>query len=137
MYPHLRSFMRFSDSTHFHIPKPKNANSDSPPFLSDKSASDDESPQTPMTSLTTPNYDCTNSSSNDSSPIKLYDNSPFKQIFETLQTDISTNRSRHVSHDRSHLLPPPIDRTNKTHYTLRHQPQMDYRLFMLPSKLYK
>ena len=33
LYPHLRSFMRFSDSTHFQIPQPiKYANSDSSPF---------------------------------------------------------------------------------------------------------
>ena len=44
--PHLRSFMRFSDSTQFQIPEPmKYANSDSPPSNSDESASVDESPQ--------------------------------------------------------------------------------------------
>ena len=37
LYPHLRSFMRFSDSTQFHIPEPiKYANSDSPPFNSEE-----------------------------------------------------------------------------------------------------
>ena len=130
--------MRFSDSTQFHIPKPiKYANSDSPPFNSDEAASDDESPQKPMTSLNLSNYDCPSPSPNDNSPIKLHDNSPFKKIFITPQTDISIDRSRHLSHDQSKLLPPPIDRTTKTHYTLRRQPQMDYRLFIPPSKLYK
>ena len=128
--------MCFSDSTQFQIPKPiKYANGDSSPFNSDESASDDETPQQPMTPLTTPNYDCTTPSSNDSSPIKLYDNSPFKQINKTLQTDFSTDRSRHLSQDQSNSLPLPMDRTNKTHYTLRHQPQRDYRLFIPPSKL--
>ena len=43
LYPHLRCFMRFSDFTQFHLPEPiKNANSDSSPFNSDESASDDE-----------------------------------------------------------------------------------------------
>ena len=72
--------MRFSDSTQFNIKKPnKHANSDSSLFNSDESASDDDSPQKPMTPLTTSNYDCTTPSSNDRSPIELYDNSPFKQ----------------------------------------------------------
>ena len=43
-YPHLRSFMRFSDKTHFQIPQPtKYANSDSFPFNSDESLSDEDS----------------------------------------------------------------------------------------------
>ena len=130
--------MRFSDSTQFHIPKPnKNANSDSSPFDSDESASDDELHQKPITPLTTSNYYCPTPSSNDNSPTKLYGNSFFKQIIKTPQTDISIDRSRHSSQDQSNLLPPPIDRTTKTHYTLRHQPQIDYRFFIPPSKLYK
>ena len=37
LYPHLRSFMRFSDTTQFQIPQPtKYANSDSSPFNSDE-----------------------------------------------------------------------------------------------------
>ena len=127
--------MRFSDSTQFNIPKPiKYANSDSS-FFSNESFSDDDSPQKPNTPSTTSNYDFTTPSSNDSSPIKLYDNSPFKPIIKTPQTDIFIDRSRHPSQDQSNLLPPPIGRTTKTHYKLRHQPQMDYRLFIPPSKL--
>ena len=54
-YPHLRSFMRFSDTTQFQIPQPtKYANSNSSPFNSDKSLSDDDS-QTFMTPSTTEN----------------------------------------------------------------------------------
>ena len=97
--------MRFSDSTQFHIPEPiKYANSDTPPFNSDESASDDESPRKPMTLSTTSNYDCLTTSSNDNSPIKFFDNSPFKQIINTPHTDFSIDRSRHQSQDQSNLL---------------------------------
>ena len=52
LYPHLRSFMRFSDTTQFQIPQPtKYANSDSSPFNSDESLSDEDS-QTFMTPST-------------------------------------------------------------------------------------
>ena len=114
--------MGFSDSTQFIIPNPiKYANSDSSPFNSDESASDDDSPQKPMIPSTRSNYDCTTSSSNDRSPIKLYDNSPFKKIIKTPQTDIPTERSRRQSQDQSKFFPPPIDRSTKTQYNLRHQ----------------
>ena len=53
LYPHLHSFMRFSDTTQFQIPQPtKYANSDSSPFNSDESLSDEDS-QTFMTPSTT------------------------------------------------------------------------------------
>ena len=53
LYPHLRSFMRFSDSTQLQIPQPiKYANSDSSPFNSDESLSDDDSSQTLITPST-------------------------------------------------------------------------------------
>ena len=87
-----------------------------------------------MQPVTTSNYNYPTLSFNDNSPIKQYDNSPFKQMIKTHQTDISIDRSRHSSEDPSTLLPPPIDRTTKTQYTLGHQPQMDYRLFIPPSK---
>ena len=52
LYPHLRSFMRFSDTTQFQIPQPiKYANSDSSPFNSDESLSDKDS-QTSITPFT-------------------------------------------------------------------------------------
>ena len=130
---HICVSMRFSDSTQFHIPEPiKYANSDSPLFNSDESASDDESSQKPMTPLTTSNYNCPTPSSNNNSPIKLFDNSSFKQIIKTSHPDTSIDRSRHLSQDQSTLHSPPIDRTNKTHYPLRRQPQMDYRLYIPP-----
>ena len=48
----------------------------------------------------------TSSSSNDHSSIKLYDNSPLKEIITTPQTDISFDRSRHPSQNQSNSLPP-------------------------------
>ena len=90
-----------------------------------------------MTPLNTSIYNCPTSSSNNNSPIKLFDNSPFKQIIITPHTDIFIDISRQLSQDQSILHPPPIDRTTKTHYPLRRQPQIDYRLFIPPSKPYK
>ena len=53
LFPHLRSFMRFSDTTQFQIPQPtKYENSDSSPFNSDESLLDEDS-QTFMTPSTT------------------------------------------------------------------------------------
>ena len=87
--------MHFPDSTQFNIPKPiEYANSDSSPFNSDESLSDEGSPEKPITSSINPNYDLTVPSSHDSSPIKIYGNSHFKQIIEPPQTDISIDRSR-------------------------------------------
>ena len=130
--------MHFTDSTQFHIPESiKYADSDSSPFNSDESASDDESLQKPMTHLNTSIYECPLPSSNNNSPINFFDNLPFKQMIITPHTDISIERSRHLSRDQSNIHHPPIDRTTKTHYTLRRQPSVDYRLFKPPSKLYK
>ena len=110
LYPDLSSFLRFSDSTQFHIPKLiKYANSDSSPFNSDESASNDELLRKLMTPSTTSNYDCPTPSSNDNSPIKLYDNSLFKQIIKTPEAVISIDRSRRLSQDQSNLLPHPMD----------------------------
>ena len=54
LYPHLGSFMRFSDTTQFQSPKQiKYSNSDSSPFNSDESLSDEDSSQTFMTPSTT------------------------------------------------------------------------------------
>ena len=47
LYPHVRNFMRFSDSINSDIPKPiEYANSDSSPSISDTSSSDEESSKT-------------------------------------------------------------------------------------------
>ena len=49
--------------------------------------------------------------------------------------DTPSDRLRHPSQSQSLLTPRPIDRSTKTHYCLRHQPKVDYRPFITPSKL--
>ena len=66
LYPHLRSFMRFLDTTQFEIPQPtKYANSDSSPFKSDESLSNKDS-QTFMTPFMTSNQNTPSVTSNQS-----------------------------------------------------------------------
>ena len=102
------------------FPKPnKYANTDSYPFNSDESLSDEDSSQKPNIPPTISNYDIKTPSSNDSSPIKLQDNSSFKKIPKTHQTDIPSDRLQHPSQKQSILPPPPIDRSTKTPYNLR------------------
>ena len=141
--------MRFSDSTHFQIPQPiKYANSDSSPFNSDESLSDEDSSQTFMTPFTTSTSSTTsnqNSPQTNRTPFipsnhksltsPTNDSSPFKNIFNTPHTNIPSDRSRHASQNQTDSLPPLIDRTTKTTYKLRHQPKLDYRLFIPPTKL--
>ena len=86
LYPHLRSFMRFSDTTQFQIPQPtKDANSDSSPFNSDESLSDEDSqPFMTPSSFTTSNQNTPSITSNYkslTSPIN--DNSLYKDIINT------------------------------------------------------
>ena len=85
MYPHIRSFRRFSDSTHCDIPKAiKYANSDSSPINSDDSLSDENSSQNDPTfpQLSKPLIPLTTSSTNlfseNHSPTVTNDNSFFK-----------------------------------------------------------
>ena len=111
IYPHLRSFMRFSDTAYFQIPQPtKYANSDSSPFNSDESLSDEDS-QTFMTPSTTNNsshtfvtpssFSTSNqnkpfTTSNDKSlPPSTNDNSLYRHIINTPPTNIPSDRSRH------------------------------------------
>ena len=161
LYPHLRSFMHFSDTTQFQVPQPtKYANSDSSPFNSDDSLSDDDSQTfrtppstenyshesiTPSTTLTPFNSPNQNSSQNSTPFIPSNhnsltppnnDNTGYKNIINTPHTNIPTDRSRHSSQNQTNSLPPLIDRTTKTTYKLRHQPKLDYRLFIPPSQLY-
>ena len=57
-------------------------------------------------------------------------------IIKTHQTVIPSDKLRHPSQNQSILPPPPpIDRTTKTFYELRHQPKMEYILFLPLSKL--
>ena len=149
LYPHLRSFMRFSDTTKFQIAKQiKYANGDSSPFNSDESLSDEDSSQifmTPYTTLTPSTTSNQNSPQASRTPFittnhksltsTTNDNSIFKNIFNNPHTNIPSDRSRHLSQNQTDSLPPLIDRTTKTIYKLRHQPKLDYRLFIRPSKL--
>ena len=139
--------MRFSDSTQFQIPQSIiYANSDSSPFNSDESLSDEDSSQTfmtPSTTLTPP------TTSNQNSPHRtqfipsnhkfltpqINGSSLYKNIINTPHTNIPSDRSRHPSLNQTDSLPPLIDRTTKTTYKLRHQPKLDYRLFIPPTKL--
>ena len=126
--------MQFSDSCQFNIPKPiKYANSDSSLFNSDTSLSDEDSSPKPIKPQITPNHNFTSPSLNDNLPIKPNDNSSFKSVIKTNQSDIPIDRSRHPFQNQSPL-PPPIDRTPKTHYKLRQQPKIHYRIFIPPSK---
>ena len=141
LYPHLRSFMRFSDTTQLQIPQPtKYANSDSSPFNSDKSLSDEDS-QTFITqsttdnssqtfaspsSLSTSNQNTPSTTSNDKSlPSSTNDNSLYRHIINTPHTNIPSDRSRHSSNNQTTSLPPLIDKTTKTTYKLRQQPKLD------------
>ena len=149
LYPHLRSFKRFLDSTQFHIPQPiKYANSDSSPFNSDESLSDIDSSQTLMTSSTistpfsTSNQNLPQSSRTPLIPsnynpsiLPTNDTSVYKDIINTPHTIIPIDTSRHPSHNQTDSLPPLFDRTTITTYKLRHQPKLNYRLFIPPSKL--
>ena len=149
LYPHLRSFMRFSDTTQFQTPQPtKYANSDSSPFNSDESLSDEDSQtfmtpsttedpsQTFMTPFSTSNQGTLSVTSNHKSLTPpTNDNSLYKNLIITPHTNIPSDRSRHPSHNQTASLPPLIDRTTKSTYTLRHQPELDYRLFITPSTL--
>ena len=140
--------MRFSDSTQFQIPQPiKNANSDSSPFNSDESLSDEDSSQTfmtPSTILTSSSTSNQNSpqasktqfiaSNHKSLTPPTNDSSLYKNIINTPHTKIPTDRSRHLSQNQTDSLPPLIDRTTKTPYNLRHQPKSIYRLSIPPSK---
>ena len=132
LYPHLRQFMRFSDSINYdiNIPNIKYANSDSSPFNSDESLSDDLS----SSDYQNPSQDdLFQNSSNINPPSNT--TSPFKQILKALDNNQFSDRTRHPSQNQS--TPPYVtdNRNTKTHYNLRQQPKMDYRLFLLPSKL--
>ena len=149
LYPHLRSFMRFSDTTQFQIPQPtKYANSASSPFNSAESLSDEDSKtfmtpsttedssQTFTTPFSTSNQNTPSITSNHKSlTLPTNDNSLFKDIINTPHTKFPSDRSRHPSHNQTDSLLPLIDRTTKTTYKLRQQPKLDYRLFITPSKL--
>ena len=112
-------------------PKPiKYANSDSSPFNSNEPLSDD--PSSSNDQNPSPNYLFLNSS-NWNPPLNT--TSPFKQILKAIVNNHFSDRTRHPSQNQSTPLYITDDRNNKTHYNLRHQLKMDYRLFIPPSKL--
>ena len=125
--------MRFSDSINNanKTSKPiKYANSDSSPFNSNESLSDDPSSsddQNPSQDDLFQNSSYTNPPSNSTSP--------FKQILKAPYNDQFSDRTRHPSQNQS---TPPYTTDNrniKTHYNLRQQSKMDYGLFIPLSKL--
>ena len=63
------------------------------------------------------------------------DNSLYKNINNTPHTNIPNDRSRNLSQNQTDSLHPLIDKITKTTYKLRHQPKLDYRHFIPPSKL--
>ena len=138
--------MRFSDTTQFQIPQPtKYANSDSSPFNSDESLSDEDSQTTSTTEDSSQTFMPPFSTSNQNTPSRTSnhksltpptnDNSLHKDIIITPRTNIPSDRSRHPFYNQTDSLPPLIDRTTKTTYKLRQQPKLNYRLFITPSKL--
>ena len=135
LYPHLRSFLRFSDTIQPQVPQPfKYANSDSSPFNSDEFLSDDNSQTfttpsstnysqksiTPSTTLT-PSDTSNQNISQESAPNvtsnhksltpPTNDNTLYKNIVYTPHTNFPTDRSRHSSQNQTDSLPPLIDRT--------------------------
>ena len=117
LYPHLRHFMRFSDSINYdnNILKPiKYANSDSSPFNSNGSLSDDPSSsddQNPSQN------DLFQNSSNTNPPSNI--TSTFKQILKAPENNQFSDRTRHPSQNQS---TPPYttdNRNTKTRYNLK------------------
>ena len=125
--------MRFSVSINLDIPKPiKYANSDSSPFNSDESLSDDTSFSDNDQTLS-PNNFSSKTSSNTNPPSKI--DPPFQSILQPPGTNQSGDRTRHPSQNQS---PPPSttnNRDTKTHYNLGQQPKIDCRIFISTSKL--
>ena len=125
--------MRLSDSINFDVPKPiKCANSDSSPFNSDESLSDDTSfPDNDQTS--SPNNFSSQTSTN-TNPLSTIDSS-FQSTLQPPGTNQSCDRTRHPSQNQSPSPSPTNNRDTKTHYNLRQQRKMDYRIFIPTSKL--
>ena len=96
----------------------------------------EDSSQTFMTPFSNSNQNTPSTTSNhESLTPPINDNSLYKDIIITPHTNIPSVRSRHPSYNQTDSLPPLIDRTTKTTYKLRQQPNLDYSLFITPSKL--
>ena len=63
------------------------------------------------------------------------DSSLHKNIINTPHTNIPSDRSIHSLQNQTDSPPRLNDRTTRTTYKLRHQPKLDYRLFIPPTKL--
>ena len=133
LYPHLRNFMRFSDSFNLDVPKPiKYANSDSSPlnlmnpFLMIH-------PFQIMTKHCHQISFFSQTSSNTNPPSKI--DPPFQSIPQPPGTNQSRDRTRHPSQNQSPSPSTINKRDTKTHYNLSQQPKMDYRIFKPTSKL--
>ena len=98
---------------------------------------------TTLTPCTTPNQNSSQASRTSFIPSNhksltppTNDNSLYKNIINTPHTNIPSDRSRHPSQNQTDsLIFTLIDGTTKTTYKLRHQPKVDYRLFIPPTKL--
>ena len=95
LYPDLRNIMRFSDSIKFEVAKPnKYANSDSSPFNSDESISDDTSFSDSDQTLSPNNF--SSQTSSNTNPLSKIDQ-PFQPILQPSGTNQSHDRTRHPS----------------------------------------
>ena len=91
--------MRFSESIKYDIPKPiKNAISDSSPFKSDESLSDDISLPDDRPNLS-PNDFSTQTPTNTNLPSNI--NSPSQPVLQALGTNHYSDRTRHPSQNQS------------------------------------
>ena len=95
--------------------------------LTPSTTSNQNSPQTSRTPFIPSNHKSLNPPTNDSSLQK--------NIINTPHPNIPSDRSRYPSQNQTDSLPPLIDGTTKTTYKLRHQPKLDNRLFIPPTKL--
>ena len=125
--------MRFSDSINLDIPKPnKYANSDSSPFNSDESLSDDTS-FSDYDQTSSPNNFPSQTSSKTNPPSNI--DPPFHSSLQPPATNQPRDRIRHPSQNQSSPPSNTDNRDTKTHYNLRQQPKVDYRIFIPTSKL--
>ena len=131
LYPHLRNFMRFSDSIHCDISKPIiHANKDSSPFNLDDTLSDDTSSQEDLS--LSPSIPPSNSIFQDNSS---YNDTGFQSITKTHQPNPSS-RTRHHSQNDIPIHHKTTNRQTKTNYNPRHQPRKDYRFFIPQFKFF-
>ena len=125
--------MRFSDSINLDIPKPnKYSNSDSSLFNSDEYLSDDTSFSDHDQTLS-PKTFSSQTSSNTNLPSKI--DPHFQSTLQPPGTNQSRDRTHHPSQNQSPSPSTTNSRETKTHYNLRQQPIMDYRIFIPTSKL--